>query len=120
MAFTGSPVVTLISDRKALITGLSLAAAATGTISLAAGAGAVHLPAGFQPTPYNPGQPGSASGVTLQQSVEVNTNPNSAVATAIPIEIVKTGSTSTDFLITLTNNHGSIASPNLEIWVEWH
>jgi hypothetical protein len=120
MAFTGSATVTQISDRKCLITGLSLAAGATGTISLAAGAGAVLLPAGFQPKPYNNGAPGSAAGITLQESIQCTTNPNSAVATAIPVEVVKTGNDNVDFLLSLTNNHGSIASPNLEIWVEWH
>jgi hypothetical protein len=119
MAFTGSPTIVQISDRKCLITGLSLIAGATGTISCSGGSGAVLLPAGFQPTPYNNGQP-SATPITLSESIEVNTNPNSAVTTAIPIEVSKSGTDAVDFLATLTNNHGSITSPNLEIWVEWH
>lgn len=119
MAFTGSPTIVQISDRKVLITGLSLAAAAVGTISLSGGSGAVLLPKGFKPTPYNNGAPGGTP-VGLVSSIEVTTNPNSAVATAIPIEVVKTGDEVIDWVATLTNNHGSIASPNLEIWVEWH
>jgi hypothetical protein len=121
MAFTGSPVITLLSDRKLVIHGLSLAALAVGTLNLwdiAADvpAGHVNLPQGFNPQPYSL----PSGDVFLPQSIEITVIPMSAVATAIPIEITKTGNDSPNFIASLTNNHGSINSAALEIWVEWH
>jgi hypothetical protein len=121
MAFTGSAVITQVSDRKVVIHGVSLAALAVGTINLwdiAADvpAGHVNLPQGFNPQPY--GRPDGD--VFLPQSIQITVVPVSAVATAIPIEITKTGNSSPDFIASLTNNHGSINSPALEIWIEWH
>lgn len=113
MAFTGSAVVKLVSEKKVRITGLSLASAAAGTISCHGGTGAVKLPSQFQPEVYAIG----SDDVALVDSVECRWEPAAAVATAIPIECVKTGTTLADFLITLTNTHGSIASPALEITV---
>lgn len=119
MAFTGTPVVVQVSDRKVRITGLSLVAAAAGTIALfghAAGPGVI-LPEGFAPSPYTQSEGAS---ISLQDSIQVSYVPDAAVATAIPLECVKTGTTAADFLATLTNNHASTTSPRIEIYVEWH
>lgn len=115
MAFTGTATVKLVSERKVRITGLSLASGASGTISLSGGTGDVKCPAEFKPSPYV-----VAAAVALQDSVQVTLGLVTAVATAIPVEVVKTGTTAADFLITLTNNHGSLASPDQEIYLEFH
>lgn len=117
MAFTGSATIVQISDRKLRITGLSLVAGASGTIGLDGGTGEVDLPVGFQPQPYTNSEGAS---ISLQSSIQVSFVPAAAVATAIPVEVVKTGTNNSDFLATLTNNHGSTTSPALEIFVEWH
>jgi len=116
MAFTGVATIKQIADDIVRITGLSLAHGASGTISLSGGAGAVLLPAAFQPEPY--GYEGAT--VSLQDSIDVTTTPATAVATAIPIQVAKSGTTLEDFLVTLTNNHGATDSPGLEIYVKFH
>ena len=125
MAFTGIAVVKKVSDRKFRITGLSLAGAAAGTISLAEGAGAVLIDAPKEVWgPYvSAGEQGGA--VSLQDAVECHVVPADAAATAAvgsqTPAIVKTGSTAVDFLITLTNrNGGGVASGDLEIDVTFH
>jgi hypothetical protein len=117
MAFTGTAVVKLISERKCRITGLSLASGASGTISLHGGTGDVKLPSQFAAEAY--AIPGNAD-VTLQDAIQYSAVPDTAVATAIPVEAVKTGTTPADFLLTLTNNHGSLASPQQDMYVEFH
>lgn len=118
MAFTGSAVITQISERKVRITGLSLAGAAVGTLALSTGTtgGAVLLPAQFQPKPYN--EFGAIVG--LIDSVQVSILPAGSVTTLVPIQCVKTGVTDELFLITLTNTTTATASAALEIYVEWH
>jgi hypothetical protein len=118
MAFTGTAVVVMVSDRKARITGLSLVAGATGTIGLSDSVNTpgVTLPDEFKPIPYN----NMNDTITLQDSIQISMIPVTAVATAIPIEVVKTGGDTDDFLATLTNNHASTTSPLVEIYVEWH
>lgn len=119
MAFTGTAVVTPVSDREVVITGLSLASAAAGTIGLFANSGSpgVRLPASFAAALY------AYLGVTvsLSASIEVTTEPNvTGVATAIPIAIVKSGTTPEDWVATLTNTHGSLTTPAQEIRVKFH
>ncbi len=111
MAFTGTPVVKQVSGNVCRITGISLGLGASGTISLHGGTGAVKLPAGFQPGPY--------AAVTLQDAVDVDAKPAAAGATAIPVQVTKTGTTPTDFLATLTNGSGT-NSPALEIYAKFH
>lgn len=120
MAFTGTAVVTQISDRMVVITGLSLVAGAAGTLGLFGATGGtpgVTLPAAFQPRGYaylgNP--------IPLASSIEVTAQPAAVgVATAIPVAVVKTGTTVADFRTTVTNTHGSLATPDLEIVVRFH
>ena len=123
MAFTGSAVIKKVSDRKFRITGLSLAGAAAGTISLAEGAGAVLIDAPKEVWgPYvSSGEQGG--GVTLQDAIECHVIPADAAATAAvgsqTPAIVKTGTDAADFLVTLTNR-GVVASGALEIVVQFH
>jgi hypothetical protein len=117
MAFTGTAVVKQIADGIVRITGLSLAAGAAGTISLSGGNGAVKCPAGFQPGEYVYG----GATIGLDDSIDVTALPAAVgVATAIPVSVVKTAQGPTAWLATITNTHGTTATPNLEIYVKFH
>jgi hypothetical protein len=116
MAFTGVAVISKVADGIVRITGLSLAAGATGTISMEAGTGAVK----FGATQGIPEWHADA-GVTLIEAVEVSTHPASDVSNfAIPIRVTKTGVDPSDFLITLENDEAAVASPDLEIYIKFH
>jgi hypothetical protein len=98
MAFTGTPVVHYVSDRKVRITGVSLARNVSGTIALhghAAGPDVI-LPAWFQPVVYN----NDHGDVTLQDSIEVTVHLASATASqvSVAVNVIKTGTTPADFL----------------------
>ncbi len=113
MAFTGTAVVTQITDRKVRITGLSLAGDATGTIGLNGDSGAgVQLPDSFNPKPttYN-GNP-----VSLADAIEVTQQPVTDVTTPVPISVTKGG---TPFRITMHNDTAATAGPEIEIYVEY-
>ncbi len=120
MAFTGSAVVKQVSDRIVRITGLSLAAGASGTIGLSGATGSapgVTLPESFQTKHYTY----LGSNVPFADAIEVTALPAAVgVATAIPTAVVKTGTTAADFRATVTNTHGSLATPNLEIMLKFH
>lgn len=120
MAFTGTPTVVQVSDGICRITGLSLAAGDSGTIGLAGATGTtpgVTLPEAFQPGVYVYG----GDQVALSDSIEVTALPAATgVATAIPTAVVKSGTTEADWRATITNTHGSLATPDLEIMVKYH
>lgn len=116
MAFTGTAVVTLISDKEAVITGLSLAAGAAGTIGFAGGLGEIDLPQQFKVQAFK-GPSGQT--ITPALSVDVSVKPAAiGVATAIPVTVGKAGANQAGFLATLTNTHATLATPNLEIYVK--
>lgn len=117
MAFTGTAVVTQISDRLVRVTGLSLAGSAAGTISLSGGTGQVLLPAGFKPTPYVNGE---GQSVSLQAAIEVSLTPVTSITTLVPIMAVKTGTDPADFLITFTNTTSATASALQDIYIAFH
>ncbi len=119
MAFTGTAVIQQISDSVVRITGLSLANAASGTISLAAGAGDVKMPASYDPRPYSHSQTsgtGALLTVDLAEAIEVGISADTAVTVAPAIQVEKAAS---PFLITLTNG-GAAASGGLEIYVRFN
>ena len=120
MAFTGTATVKQISDRLVRITGLSLTAGAAGTIGLNGATGTapgVELPATFKTEHYA----FLGSNVPFQDSIEVTAAPAAVgVATAVPIAIVKTGTSIADFRATITNTHATLATPNLEIMARFH
>jgi hypothetical protein len=119
MAFTGTPTIVQISDRLVRVTGLSLAAGAAGVFGLSEStvSGAVKMPAAFKPANYQ----AEGHTVTLQDSVQCAfQNAATGVATAIPLAVVKSGSTDEDFAITVTNTHGSLASPAQEFMISFH
>lgn len=120
MAFTGTATVKQVSDSIVRITGLSLAAGASGTIGLSGATGTTPgatLPASFKAVPYAY----NSSNVPLADALEVTALPAATgVATAIPTAIVKSGTTEADWRATITNTHASLATPNLEIMVKLH
>lgn len=119
MAFTGAAVIKKIADNLYRITGLSLAAAAAGTIGLAENAAADVEIAG---TGWNRYVTSGLHGgeVELNESVQVSiVVAEIALSVVEPVSIVKTGDGPADFLITLTNPDAA-ASGALEIWVRFH
>lgn len=119
MAFTGAAVITKVSDRKFRITGLSLAAAAAGTIGLSQNAAAeVEITAPGWDRYDSSGVHGGL--VELDDSIECRyCVAEIGLAVTEPLSIVKTGNGPSDFLLTLTNPDAA-ASGALEIWVEFH
>lgn len=115
MAFTGAAVVKQISDRLFRITGVSLAADASGTIGFSDKTIAAEVSL-VAPSwdPYGD--------VTLQDAVQVKVNPVTDVSAAVPISVVKTGVDHGDFVITMHNDNagGGQDSAGLEIYVEFH
>ncbi len=122
MAFTGTAVIKKISENKFSITGLSLAGAAVGTISLLEGTGEVKLVA-EEWRPYKTtGRQGEMIDLSEGVSVQVVSADAAAVAAvgAQNPSIVKTGTTRAAFLITMTNkNTAGVASGLLDIQVRY-
>jgi len=111
MAFTGTATVVRVSEDLFRITGLSLAASAAGTIGFTAGSNEVE----FTAPEWDP-----HGDVTLQDAISCLINPVGAgVATAVPVRVVKTGTTQANFVLTLTNNDGAAATAALEIYVKF-
>lgn len=112
MAFTGTPVVEQVADNLFRITGVSLASGADGTISFSDATipGEVLLVA----PDWDP-----AGAVSLQDGVWLTMNPVTDAGAAVAIRVVKTGTDHSDFLVTLTNDDGSLSSGELEIYVHW-
>lgn len=120
MAFGGSPFVKQISDSQVQFSGATLAAGASGVIGLDAATGTppgIRLPEGFKPAPYKYG----GVTVTPDESIDVLVQcAATGVATAIPLAIVMTGQTPEDWRCTITNTHGSLATPALLISIRFH
>lgn len=118
MAFAGLAVIQQVGDGLVRVTGLSLSDGSSGTISLAAGAGDVKLPASFNPTPYSRTQTGGSGEqltVDLAESIEISIHQiDGSVAPAVAI--VKTPS---PFLATFTNN-GPAPTGDLEMYFRFH
>jgi len=111
MAFTGAAVFQKLADNLVRVTGLSLAAAAAGTISLFEGAGEVKLPDNFNISPY--------SDVDLAEAVEVSLTPTTSVVNGQKVRVNKTLPAGA-LLVTLTNDDAANASPGLEIYLRFH
>lgn len=118
MAWTGSATVTQISDNKVRITGLSLAGDASGTMGFAdkTVAADVSLPKLPNWQPYK----ANGVSVTLQDAVSIEINVVTDVTSAVPISVVKSGTTHADFAITFHNDSAATASAGLEIYVSFH
>lgn len=119
MAFTGTATVKQVSDSECRITGLSLAAGASGTIGLHADTGTpgVRLPASFEPEVYQ-GPDGTDVGLSDMIDVTVKM----AAATPTPLfapAVIKTGTGPLHWEATITNVDGSTATPAVEIYVKF-
>ena len=122
MAFIGTPVVKQIADNIVRIAGVALPAAdgssGSGTIGLSGASGSppdIRLPEAFNPQPYRYGN----QNLSLQNVLEVTVV---VAEDGLPLcnpAVVKGGSTSQDFRITLLNPLDE-ATPDLEIWVKYH
>ncbi len=112
MAWTGSAVVKKVSDRVVRVTGISLAADATGTIAIGNATGDIDISGLPEWEAYGD--------VTLIQAVTVKINIVTDVTAGVPISVVKTGTTQTDFLITFHNDTAADDSAELEIYIEFH
>lgn len=115
MAFTGTPVLEKITDRCFRITGVSLAGDASGTIGFSdkTVAAEVSLPApNWDPYVVE------GDAVSLIAMVKVTMNVVTDVTAAVPVSVVKTGTTHLNFVITLHNDSAATVSAGLEIYVE--
>lgn len=122
MAFGGTAVLKKVTDKLFRLTGVTLAADASGTIGFSdkTSAAEVSLVApDWQP--YQHAEPGQAAAgvVSLQDAINVRTAPTTDVTAAVPISIVKTGTTHLDFVITLHNDTAGTLSGVLEIYIEF-
>lgn len=118
MAFTGTPVVTQISDSVVRITGVSLASGATGIVGLAAHTGAavdVALPHAFLTEHYT----FLAHTVTFQDCLHASVGAAASAASFQLPSVVKSGTTVQDFRFTFANAFAS-ATPALEIYIKLH
>lgn len=92
----------------------SLAAGAAVTLGFNAASPDQDFPSDIPPW----GADGNAS---LIDAVCVNINPATDVSDyAIPLRVVKTGTTPANFLITITNDEAAVASPQYEIYASYH
>jgi hypothetical protein len=120
MAFIGTAVVKQVSDSIVRITGLSLAFGQSGTIGLF---GRTLSPDVRLPEPFKTvGYAAEGSPVPLQDAIECTSKdagvtPNTP---AVPIAIVKSGTTTADFTITITNTDAAATTANQEIMVKLH
>ncbi len=116
MAFTGAPVVQDISNNIVRITGVSLAGDASGTVGFADKTVAPEVSIGLQPD----WQPTEFKGaVSLIDKIKVSMNVVTDVTAAVPVSVVKAGTTHLDFLITFHNDSAATVSAELEIYIEF-
>ena len=118
MAFTGVATVKLVADNIVRITGLSLAGGASGTISYSPGTGQVKLPANVEAGKYV-----TSDGATcnVADSTDVSAKCSDAAApSSVAVSVVKTGTTTSDFLATLQNQNSASSTGGLEIYVKFH
>lgn len=112
MSFIGTPSIELVTPNLVRITGVSLAAQASGTIGLAGTTGTpdIILPPGFQ-------LPSTA----LSAGIRVSINPVSGAPgpfTNLPPSVEKTGANPADFGVLVTNTKVDLPTQTLEIYVE--
>lgn len=124
MAFTGTPVIIRVSARVAKIVGISLASGATGTISLAEGAGEIKLPDSLNWGPYA-GQDAGDGIVQLAEACEVGMHyvgdVGAAPGPSLRVAHTKSGVGPVAFLITFESFDGAASvSADMEIYIRFH
>lgn len=111
MAFTGTPTVTSLGTLVVRVTGVSLAASASGTIGLPGGGSNVSLPSNFPTTPD-----AGAGTLTMLDLVDVRFQRATGGTQASFLNVAKTNS---PFVITISNPDVTNASGPLEIYVQY-
>ncbi len=117
MAFTGTPVVTKVSDKLFRVTGLSLAGDASGTIGFSDKTVAAEV--SLVAPEWQPKTGPMGDNISLIEAIEVRQTLVTDVTDAVPISVVKTGTTHADFVITMHNDSAATVSAELEIWIEY-
>lgn len=119
MAFTGTPVVRRVAGSLCRITGVSLAAAASGVIGLNGSGAEVELPASIDWSPYA-GPDGDDGLVDLAEAVQVSAVAvDDAGSAANDLRFVKAnGGDPATFTVTITNDGGGV-SDELEIYLRF-
>lgn len=128
MAFSGIPIVSIVSDGLVRLHAdsgregsFALAPGASGTIALheALAIPDVRLPEPFKPREYKNAE---HEDVSLQDSVQVEIVYAETGIVLHPVQVVKTGTMPTDFLITLTNDSNQEIgdSGDLELYIRFH
>jgi hypothetical protein len=119
MAFTGTAATRRVAGSLVRITGLSLAAAASGVIGLDGSGAEVELPAGLTWAPYA-GPDGDDNLVDLEESVQVSiVAVDDAGSAANDLRVVKAnGGDPAAFTVTITNDGGGV-SDELEIYLRY-
>jgi hypothetical protein len=114
MAWTGVATVEKISDSVLRITGLSLAADASGTMgfldeTIAADVEWPALPDWQRRT-----------GLGFADLIEARMTITTDVTAPVPVSVAKSGVDQTDFLLTFHNDTAADDSGVLEIWIVFH
>lgn len=117
MAFTGTPTVTKVSDKLFCVTGVSLAGDASGVIGFSDKS--VAPEAELEAPDWQPKQGPQGDLLSLAECIECRITIVTDVTSAVPISVVKAGTTHADFSITLHNDSAATASAGLEIWIEY-
>lgn len=119
MAFTGTAATRRVAGSLVRITGLSLAAAASGVIGLDGSGAELELPAGLSWAPYA-GPDGDDNLVDLEESVQVSiVAVDDAGSAANDLRVVKAnGGDPAAFTVTITND-GAGVSDELEIYLRY-
>jgi hypothetical protein len=120
MAFTGTPVVTKIADNLFLVTGadLVLAGDASGTIGFSDKTVAAEV--SLVAPSWTPYTIDDDAAVSLINAIQVMINVRTDVTAAVPISVVKSGTSHADFVITLHNDSAATVSGVLEIYIRYH
>lgn len=118
MAFTGTATVKKVSDKMYRITGLSLAGDASGTIGFSDKTVAPEVE--IEAPTWQPYKIAGGVSVSLADAIKVSMNVVTDVTSAVPISVVKTGTTHADFVMTFHNDSAATVSAELEIYVQFH
>lgn len=118
MAFTGTPVVTKISDKLFRVTGVTLAGDASGTIGFSDKTSAAEV--SLNAPEWHPYRNSENAYVSLIQAVQCDVGFVTDVTAAVPISVVKTGTTHLDFVITVHNDTAATVSASLEMYIQFH
>lgn len=119
MAFIGVPVITQLSDRAVLITGVQLAAANTsGTIGFSGSGADIELPATFFARSYNYGGTTIGLDVCIDVAIHpISAGPLTNLQPSVAFSGTLTGQNPASYRITITNTSASLTTQTLSILI---